>query len=221
MRYIKRAGMFLLLGGMLMLFGCGNKMYKIDYCGEQGCYEDAKDSYKEGKKVTLRYGLIATDTNYYFYLDDEPVDYKYEDGAYVISFIMPGHDVKLECRTSNLMAYTRMAVTVTNQVKTADVWIIPDTEENRKTTIWGAATISQLGTEASETVYLNDSADEAGAYLIRMIDEDGMFYSVDGINLEDNQSIVIRETEDRIVIIEIYDVNGTKLTEDEMFAARL
>ncbi len=79
-------------------------MYEVDYCGMQGLYGNAKDSYTEGELVVLRYELIATDTNYSFYVDDEPIDFNYEGGAYVLSFVMPSHTVKLECRTSNSMA---------------------------------------------------------------------------------------------------------------------
>ena len=89
---------------MLILFGCGKKAYKVDYCGERDFYENAKESYKEGEKVTLKYGFISTDTDYSFYLDDEPIDYEYKDDAFILQFIMPGHDIKIECKTSNSMA---------------------------------------------------------------------------------------------------------------------
>lgn len=103
-RSIKKLTIILLLGGMVVsLFGCGKSIYKIDYCGEQGFYENAKESYKEGETVTLKYDLIATDTDYSFYLDDEPISFTYKDGAYILKFVMPNHDIKLECRTSNSM----------------------------------------------------------------------------------------------------------------------
>lgn len=221
--YMKKASMILLLGGMVMLlFGCGKKLYKVDYCGAQSVYENAKESYREGERVVLKYGLIATDTNYSFYLDDEPIDYNYKDGAYLLSFVMPGHDVKIECRTSNSMVATNIAVTIQNQVKAADIWIIPDTEANRKTTVWGTAVLSKLDVGTSQTAYVWGSPEDNGMYLIRMIDEDQMFYSADGIKLEHNQSIVIHEDkENRTIILEVYDADGIKIAEYEMFAARL
>lgn len=218
---MKKAGIFLLLGGMVMiLFGCGKKSYNVDYCGDQDFYENAESSYKEGEKVSLIYGVIATDTDYSFYLDDESIGYRYENGVFVVDFVMPGHDVKLECRTVNSMENTNIAITVKNQIKTADIWIISDTEENRKTTVWGTATLSELDTETCETAYI--SMDENGLYLIRMIDEDHMFYSADGIKLEVGQSIVIREdAKTRAAIVEIYDEDETKISEYEMFVGRL
>lgn len=80
--------------------------YKVDYCGSKDFYKGAKASYGAGKKVTLYYTLIATDTDYSFYLDGEPIHYKYDDQkGFVINFIMPDHNVKLECRAINSMAY--------------------------------------------------------------------------------------------------------------------
>lgn len=81
-----------------------NSAYKIDYCGQETCYTAAKDKYIAGEKVVLYYTLIATDTNYHFYLNNEEINPDYEEGkGYIISFIMPPHDVKLECKSKNTM----------------------------------------------------------------------------------------------------------------------
>ncbi len=78
--------------------------YTIDYCGQEHCYTNAKSSYKAGSKVTLYYTTIATDTNYVFYLDDEKINYEYNDKkGLVIKFTMPNHNVKLECEATNSM----------------------------------------------------------------------------------------------------------------------
>lgn len=47
------------------------KEYIVDYCGRKECYFGAKDSYKVGEEVVLKYGMIATDTDYLFSLDGE------------------------------------------------------------------------------------------------------------------------------------------------------
>ena len=84
--------------------GCTAKKYKVDYCGQETCYSNAKDRYKAGSKVTLYYELIATDTDYTFTLDGEPVNYSYNtEKGFVIEFTMPDHDVVLECTTKNSM----------------------------------------------------------------------------------------------------------------------
>ncbi len=101
---------FLFIGITVILIvlgvaACGAKTYSVDYCGEMELYEGAKDSYRAGAQVTLYYGLIATDTDYTFYLDGEPIEHSYDNKkGFVISFVMPEHDVKLECVTKNTMA---------------------------------------------------------------------------------------------------------------------
>ena len=80
------------------------KRYKVDYCGRKSFYARARDSYLPGKKMTLRYELIATDTDCTFLLDAQPLQVRY-DGAYIISFVMPAHDVTLCCREENSMKY--------------------------------------------------------------------------------------------------------------------
>ncbi len=88
------------------LSGCAGKQYKVDYCGAEFCYEGAKEAYRAGEDVTLYYTLIATDTDYSFFLDGEPIDFDYDDSkGYIIRFTMPDHDVKLECEAVNSMEY--------------------------------------------------------------------------------------------------------------------
>jgi hypothetical protein len=54
----------------------------------------------------LYFELIATDTDYSFYLDGERINYKYDDRkGFVITFVMPEHNVKLECESHNSMEY--------------------------------------------------------------------------------------------------------------------
>ena len=91
---------FVLLLGMV---GCGAPKYKVDYCGAKDLYKNAKDSYRAGQKVELVYMYVATDTDYRFYLDGEPVDWDYEDGNFVIRFVMPEHDVVLDYTAVNSM----------------------------------------------------------------------------------------------------------------------
>lgn len=125
-----------------------------------------------------------------------------------------------DSQPSNTAETPTIEITVLNQINTADIWVIPDIEKNRKTTVWGTATLSKLDVETGTVAYISESSD--GMYLIRMIDENQMFYSADAVQLENNQSIVIREdAESRITIIEVYDAQGTKISEYEMFAGRL
>ena len=103
------AGALLILGGILMfsLFGCGKASFAVDYRGQKEDYRGARDTYKTGEKVKLTYYLIATDTDYSFYLDGERLnpDYKTDKG-FILEFTMPDHDVQLECRAVNSMVKT-------------------------------------------------------------------------------------------------------------------
>ena len=94
----------------LCFMGCakGNR-YRVDYDGVKDLYEGAKDSYRAGQEVTLYFTMIATDTDYSFCLDGEPIDFDYDDKkGFIIRFTMPNHDVKLECNSENSMVYVPM-----------------------------------------------------------------------------------------------------------------
>ena len=95
----------LLIGALPFCFaGCTAKKYKVDYCGNEIGFTNAKESYRAGSKVTLYYDLIATDTNYSFTLDGEEIDFTYDEKkGFVIEFTMPEHDVVLECNLTNSM----------------------------------------------------------------------------------------------------------------------
>ena len=110
------------------LSGCAaskNAVHRIDYSGQKLFYcveipeghrvqgrteygsihgTTPPDSYRAGEEVVLYFFMIATDTNYTFLLDGEPInpDYSHDKG-YIIRFIMPDHDVRLECVQRNLM----------------------------------------------------------------------------------------------------------------------
>jgi len=89
------------------MFGFGKK-YRVDYCGLKRLYSGAKNSYRPGTKVKLCYKMIATDTDYRFYLDNEPLNFTYDNRkGFVIEFTMPEHDVKLEISSVNSMAAMR------------------------------------------------------------------------------------------------------------------
>ena len=85
--------------------------YKIDFSGQKCCYaadaedfSEPRDTYRAGEKVVLYYIAVATDTSYTFLLDGENLNpsYSHERG-YCIEFVMPDHDVKLQCMSRNTM----------------------------------------------------------------------------------------------------------------------
>ena len=94
------------LGASFCLVGCAGETYRVDYCGDKDFYKCAKNSYRAGQEVTLYYTMIATDTDYSFYLDGESIKYDYDDRkGIIIRFTMPDHDIKLEHRAVNSMIY--------------------------------------------------------------------------------------------------------------------
>ena len=90
---------------LALLTGCSGEKYRVEY-DSKDAYSNAKDMYRAGTTVTLYYDLIATDTDYNFLLDGEHIPFTYDEKkGFVIEFIMPEHDVKLECTMKNSMIY--------------------------------------------------------------------------------------------------------------------
>ena len=98
-----------LLGVLCMLWfsGCSSApRYRVDFGGQKGFYKDAKDSYRAGETVEFYYPLIATDTDYSFYLDGKRYNALYDDDkGYVIRFTMPEHDVTFSVESRNSMVW--------------------------------------------------------------------------------------------------------------------
>ena len=90
---------------LLSLCGCGVQKYKVNFDGYG--FESKRTSYAAGEKVTVYYDMIATDTDYNFYIDDD-VDMKQSydnDHGYIFTFTMPAHDVTLHEESHNSMEY--------------------------------------------------------------------------------------------------------------------
>ncbi len=98
------------MAAMTVLAGCAEK-YKLDLGGYG--FDSEKTAYAEGEAVTVRYDMIATDTDYRFYTDSDDVELKqdYDGRGYVFTFTMPAHDVKLYVSSRNSMMYDPDAIT--------------------------------------------------------------------------------------------------------------
>lgn len=101
------AALLLLLG--LCLTGCSAKpkSYRVDYCGGKSFYSNAKNTYKAGQCVELHFDMVATDTDYTFYLDGDPnaLTVQGNGNGFVLRFVMPAHDVRLDYSMRNSMEY--------------------------------------------------------------------------------------------------------------------
>ena len=83
---------------------CFVKNIRSIITGQKFSFKNAKDKYRAGEKVTLYYWLIATDTDYSFSVDGAELSLGYDDNmGYVLSFIMPDHDVSVHCFSRNSM----------------------------------------------------------------------------------------------------------------------
>lgn len=84
--------------------GKREKFFKVDYHGQMDLFDGAKEKYLEGTEVEIAYSLIATDTDYTFYVDGQEVNAMWNDGkGYIIRFTMPNHDIEVFCDMRNSM----------------------------------------------------------------------------------------------------------------------
>lgn len=93
----------LFVAAMSLLGGCDKTEYTL--VGAD-MFENAKEKYAAGEQVTLYYPYIATDTDYSFYIDGEIINPDYSDEkGFIISFVMPEHDVTVSYDMVNTMEY--------------------------------------------------------------------------------------------------------------------
>ena len=111
-------------------------------------------------------------------------------------------------------------VTFRNEVRDADVWILPQTPEILKTTVWGTPTVPKAKAGESRQVPLPAPGD-GGFHVFRMIDADGFFHSANGIALEDGWTLAVKGGGLQPVILEISAENGVPQQTREVFSARL
>ena len=76
--------------------------YKLNI--ENSGFTSEKKRYAEGETVTVRFDMIATDTDYFFDFDGLEYTQSY-DGGYVFTFTMPDHDVTPTVRWKNSMVF--------------------------------------------------------------------------------------------------------------------
>ena len=125
-----------------------------------------------------------------------------------------------ETERNNMESATVGTVMVINGVTDADVWLLPDTQANRKTTVWGIATAAQVKTGESRSTSLCEAGDD-GAYLLRAIDTNGFYYSADGVALHDGWTVKITETEPMSAALEVTDEYGAPQHTYDVFVAQL
>ena len=88
-------------------------MYKITFGDGKWALTDGTTGkpstglYAVGERVVLWYEFVATDTDYYFYIDGQeihPTNYTDKTG-FIFEFMMPDHDIHFEWEERNTMLY--------------------------------------------------------------------------------------------------------------------
>ena len=117
--------------------------------------------------------------------------------------------------------YTR-TVTFVNELTEADLWLLPQTEANLKTTLWGTASAAKVKTGESREVRLPEPGD-TGCYIFRMIDVDQYYYSANDLVLEDGWTlrIMVEDSSLETLTVEVKDTDGAVKGTYSVFAAML
>ena len=110
-------------------------------------------------------------------------------------------------------------VTFINETEDAiDVWVLPDIEANRKTSIWGKAMIEKLAIDAAGP--LKAEKQDEGLYLLRVIDADGLYYETNAVKLEDGYTLkLILDSESFNASLEVSDSAGNTEVYETFYAA--
>ena len=216
---IKSFSILLVLGVIIMLslFGCGRNKHKLNFDGFG--FESAKTLYAAGEKVTVYYPMVATDTDYHFTLSDDSItlseDYDSKHG-FVLTFVMPDSDITLKVTSRNNMVQSSQ-ITFINEVEKADIWILPQTQENMKNSLWGTATIGNMPAGEQRDIQISDTvADDL--YIIKIIDDEHAYYSAQDITLGDGFVIRFKTDDSKFdAVIEITDADGNVVSAQKVF----
>lgn len=110
-----------------------------------------------------------------------------------------------------------ISVTFINDVADADIWILPQTDENLRSSLWGTATISKLKAGDKRTADINNIS-ENGKYIVRIIDADHAYFSAKDMVLEDSYTIRFKTDDSKYEAkIISFDQNGKELFSKEAF----
>ena len=126
-------------------------------------------------------------------------------------------DMKITKKTEPVNVGT---VVLVNEIKDADIWILPMTAKNLKTTLWGTATVRALETGKRAGAPLCEPGPD-GLYIFRMIDSGSFYYSANSLVLKDGYTLTVKEDETGRAFLEIADGSGNLTETAELFSARL
>ncbi|MBE6726512.1 MAG: hypothetical protein E7576_15190 [Ruminococcaceae bacterium] len=103
-----------------------------------------------------------------------------------------------------------------NEVEKTDVWILPDTEENRDLP-YSTPTVNDLEENGEIRLSLS-SLGGPGTYVVHMFSEDGMYYGAAGVPIEGGYTLRFRR-QDWSWTLEVSDGLGNPVGSYEVFGA--
>jgi len=100
-----------------------------------------------------------------------------------------------------------ISVTFLNNVEEADIWILPQTEDNPNSSLWGTPTVSKMRVGEQKAVTVSDEG--TGRYIVRIIDCDRAIYAASDVVLDDGYTIRFEMEETKYdASITVLDQNG-------------
>ena len=100
-----------------------------------------------------------------------------------------------------------ISVTFLNNVEEADIWILPQTEDNPNSSLWGTPTVSKMRVGEQKAVTVSDEG--TSRYIVRIIDCDQAIYAASDVVLDDGYTIRFEMEETKYdASITVLDQNG-------------
>ncbi len=115
----------------------------------------------------------------------------------------------------------KITVSFINDVEQADIWILPQTKENLKTTVWGTPVFSKMKVGENGSAEVSGSVTEK--YIIRIIDSDHAYYAVNDIVLGKGYTVRFMTSGSKYdAEIVVLDENGNKsASKENVFGGKL
>lgn len=118
----------------------------------------------------------------------------------------------VSCKPKPEEAAKTISVTIQNEVEEADFWILPQTEKNVKSSVWGTATVSKMKAGEQKTV----SVAEGEKYIVRIIDSAHGYYAANDIVLGNSYSVHFKTADAKYeAALVVLDENGNTISTNE------
>ena len=106
-----------------------------------------------------------------------------------------------------------ISVTFVNGVEDADIWILPQTDENLGTTLWGTPTLKDSVKDTIGTCRVEGGAEN---YIVRIIDKDGAYYAARDFVLQDGRTVRFSTDTDKYnASLAVLDESGSVITKKD------